>query len=81
MRATPQLTRLIEAVVGNTVDDGGGPTLGEIRAALLHGIVWSDEGELLYAQDTTSYVLELDDLIDRYGIDASARHLVDQTLA
>jgi len=80
MPATPGLTKLFGAIL-ESAPPGSDPTLGDVRAALLRGIIWSEEGELLYAQDITSFVLELDDLIDRYGIDACARHLVDQTLA
>lgn len=76
---SPELESVVSAVLRNA-PEGSEPTLAQVRAALLAGITWSDEGELLYAQDTGSFVLELDDLIDRYGPDACAHQLVDQTL-
>lgn len=80
MPATPELAKILAAILKNA-PPAAEPTLGEVRSALLKGIVWSDEGELLHAQDTTSFVLELDDLIDRVGRNACARHVLDQTLA
>lgn len=80
MPATPELAKILAAILRNA-PPGRELTLGDARRALLEGILWSDEGELLYAQDVTSLVLELDDLIERYGAEARARHAVDQTLA
>ena len=80
MAATPELTRLMEAVLRNA-EPGTEPTLADVREALLTGIVWSGEGELLYAQDTTAFVLELDDLIDCYRMNARARDIVEHTRA
>jgi hypothetical protein len=35
------------------------------------GVSWSREGELLFPQDRTALVIELDELIDAHGPDAS----------
>jgi hypothetical protein len=77
MPVTPRLTKLFGVILESALP-GSEPTLSDVRAALLRESIWSEDGELLYAQDITSCVLDLDDVIDRYGIDACARHLVDQ---
>jgi hypothetical protein len=46
-------------------------TLSQLRSAVVSGDPqWSPEGELLYRQDRISLVVELDQLINRYGADA-----------
>jgi len=67
-----QLSAIMQAVI----DDPGRtrpPTLGEVRAELEQsGVRWTGEGELQFPQDRTSLLIELDDLIGRYGADAPA---------
>ena len=49
------------------------PTLGEVRSEVAQGgMQWSADGELLYPQDRTSLLIELDDLIQQYGEAAPA---------
>ncbi|MGZ8153751.1 MAG: hypothetical protein ACXW2I_05280 [Burkholderiales bacterium] len=69
---TPALTAAILDIVPAT--QGHIPlTLGAARYAIEHErIVWSDDGELLHPQDRTSLVIELDELIDEYGMEAAA---------
>jgi hypothetical protein len=69
---TPELTAAILDIVPAT--QGHIPlTLGAARYAIEHErIFWSSEGELLHPQDRTSLVIELDELIDRHGMDAAA---------
>lgn len=53
------------------------PTLGAVRAALQKsGVTWSREGELLFPQDRTALVIELDELIDAYGARAYAARVL-----
>jgi hypothetical protein len=48
-------------------------TLRNVRDALQHeGVTWSREGELLFPQDRTALVIELDELIDAHGAGAAA---------
>ena len=82
MHATPELSKMIELL---TADSQAltEPTLGDIRRALLEPhVIWSgEEGELLYAQDQTALVIELDELIERYGTQARARDFVERKRA
>ena len=79
--ATPELSNMIE-VLARDAQALSEPTLGDIRAALLEPhILWSGEGELLYAQDQTALVIELDELIERYGAQARARDFVERKRA
>ena len=56
---------------------GRPPTLAEVRAELQQtGVQWTGEGELLHPQDRTSLVIELDELIGRYGADAPVKSFV-----
>lgn len=41
-------------------------------AAQQNGSVWSQEGELLHPQDRTSLLIEIDELIEKHGEEASA---------
>lgn len=69
-RATPELARVIRAVAAQGARS---PTLRAVRAALQKsGVIWSKEGELLFPQDRTALVIELDELIDAYGVKAKA---------
>jgi hypothetical protein len=69
-RATPELARVIRAVAAQGARS---PTLRAVRAALQKsGVTWSKEGELLFPQDRTALVIELDELIDGYGAKAKA---------
>lgn len=78
MHATPELSKIIELLIAESpvADD---PTLGDIRTGPLEPhVFWSKEGELLYAQDQTVFVIELDELIERYGAQAHARDFVER---
>ncbi len=76
--ATPELSNMIE-LLARDAQALSEPTLGDIRAALLEPhVFWSGEGELLYAQDQTALVIELDELIERYGTQACARDFVER---
>jgi hypothetical protein len=69
---TPELAAVIRALMaaGRVARR---PTLGAVRAALQKGgVTWSKDGELLFPQDRTALVIELDELIDRFGMRARA---------
>jgi hypothetical protein len=58
----------------------GRPTLGAVRAAVQKsGVTWSKEGEFLFPQDRTALVIELDELIDRFGVRARAADFLAKT--
>lgn len=70
MRASPELSRTIETI--SAVAGSIPATLGTLRAALQQpGIVWSEDGELLFPQDRTALVIEVDELIDVHGSGAA----------
>jgi hypothetical protein len=49
-------------------------TLKKVRDALQHeGVTWSREGELLFPQDRTALMMELDELIETHGMKARAK--------
>jgi hypothetical protein len=76
LRATPQLSAIIRALA-SARRIARRPTLGAVRAALQKiGVTWSREGELLFPQDRTALVIELDELIDAYGVKAKAVDLL-----
>ncbi|HEY7743542.1 MAG TPA: hypothetical protein VIA19_10900 [Burkholderiales bacterium] len=55
-------------------------TLRNVRDALQHeGVTWSREGELLFPQDRTALVIELDELIDTHGMKARAKNILTRT--
>jgi hypothetical protein len=71
--ASPELSAIMKAVAADPTR-ARPPTLGDVRAALQgSGTQWSQEGELLHPQDRTSLVIELDDLIGRYGAESLAQ--------
>ncbi len=76
--AAPALSQVIELLIaeGKTTKE---PTLGDIRSALLAPhVFWSlAQRELLYAQDQVGLVIELDELIDRYGAQAPAHEFIE----
>jgi hypothetical protein len=62
--STLELARVIRAVAAQGARP---PTLRDVRAASQKsGVTWSKEGELLFPQDRTAFVIELDELIDAY---------------
>ena len=70
--ASPELSMVMKAVAADPSRTGA-PTLADVRAAVQGGgTQWSPEGELLHPQDRTGLVIEIDDLIGRYGADARA---------
>ncbi len=77
VRATPELSRVMKVLIADAQYTSE-LTLGDIRASLLAPhVFWSGEqGELLYAQDQTALVIELDELIERYGAEAPARDFI-----
>lgn len=71
-RTTPELAALIRALVAARRVTRQ-PTLGAVRAALQKiGVTWSREGELLFPQDRTAVLIELDELIEAHGARADA---------
>lgn len=75
-RASPELSAVIRALIAAR-RVARHPTLGAARAALQKtGVTWSREGELLFPQDRTALVIELDELIDARGTRARARDLL-----
>ena len=73
-RAIPELRQVIQSLLdGSAVPPEA--TLIDVRNVLQNGIFISD-GELLYPQDRTFLVIELDELIDRDGPRAAARDYV-----
>ena len=75
-RATPELCTVIRALVASR-RVARRPTLGAVRTAVQKsGVTWSKEGELLFPQDRTALVIELDELIDAYGTKATATDLI-----
>jgi hypothetical protein len=52
-------------------------TLRKVRDELQHeGVTWSREGELLFPQDRTALVIELDELIEKHGMKARAEDIL-----
>jgi len=48
-------------------------SLHDVRIAVQqNSSAWSQEGELLYPQDRTSLLIEIDELIEKHGKEASA---------
>jgi hypothetical protein len=48
-------------------------TLNDVRLALQrNSSAWTQEGELLYPQDRTALLIEIDELIEKHGKEASA---------
>ncbi len=79
--ATPELSNMIE-LLARDAQASSEPTLGDIRAPLLEPhVFWSGEGELLYGQDQTALVIELDELIEHYGTQARARDFIERKRA
>ncbi|MGZ5095120.1 MAG: hypothetical protein ACXWCY_29665 [Burkholderiales bacterium] len=73
--ATPELCQVIDSLIDSS-DVSAEATLSEIRAVLSgEGIFLSGEGELLHPHDRTFLVIELDELIERYGMKAAARDI------
>lgn len=70
-RATPELRQIIESLLDTSAVPSEA-TLSDVRKVLQNGIFISD-GEMLYPQDRTFLVIELDELIDRDGPQAPAR--------
>ena len=71
--ATAELSQLIQSLIASSAVSPDA-TLSDVRKVVLgDGIFVSGEGELLYPQDRTSLVIELDELIDRHGTRAAAR--------
>lgn len=70
-RASPELAAAIQELAGERGRPSG-PTLAEVRSALQSGVTLSPEGELLFPQDRTALVIELDELIETHGMRARA---------
>jgi hypothetical protein len=75
-RASPELSAAIERLAGDPQRKTR-PTLAEVRADLEKtGMQWSPNGELLFPQDRTSQLIEIDELIALYGEQAPALDFV-----
>lgn len=74
--ATPELSRFIAELVDNT-GLSTKATLADLRAILLgNDMFMSGEGEILYKSDRTSFVIELDELIEQHGIETPVGKLM-----
>ena len=52
-------------------------TLRKVRDVLQRqGVTWSREGELLFPQDRTALIIELDELIETHGVKARAKDVL-----
>ena len=71
---SPALSEAIRALTGEG-RLGGRPTLTDLRKALQAGLSWN-EGEIQCPQDRTALVIELDELIDRFGARAGAEDCI-----
>ena len=70
-RASPKLSAAIERLA--SAPERKTLTLAEVRADLEKtGMQWSPNGELLFPQDRTSWLIEIDELIALYGEQAPA---------
>jgi hypothetical protein len=69
--ATPELCQVIESLIGTKAVPPAA-TLSELRNVLVEGIFIGD-GEMLYPQDRTFLVIELDELIECDGAHTPAR--------
>jgi hypothetical protein len=75
VRVSAELSAVIETLL-NDPQHKAPLTLGEVRVDVeKSGLQWSRNGELLYPQDRTSQLIELDDLIERYGAETPALDL------
>ena len=75
MRFSAELSAVIETLL-NDPHRKAPLTLGEVRIDVAKsGLQWSRNGELLYPQDRTSQLIELDDLIELYGAETPALDL------
>jgi hypothetical protein len=75
-RASPELSAAIERLARDP-ERKTPPTLAEVRADLERtGMRWSPNGELLFPQDRTSQLIEIDELIALYGEQAAALDFV-----
>ncbi|MDI5891938.1 MFS transporter [Halomonas rhizosphaerae] len=71
-KATPELAALIHDFM-----DPGSTTLRQVRELLMgDDLMVSDGGEIMYPQDRKWLVNELDELIDRHGLDAPAKEVL-----
>ena len=77
-KASPELSTAIKAIAG-AAGRKTGPTLAKVRAALQRsGMTWSREGELLFPQDRTALLIEIDEFIEIHGALADALALVSR---
>lgn len=75
-KPSPELCAVIRTLV-TARRRKAGPALAIVRAALQgEGMTWSREGELLFPQDRTALLIEIDELIDAYGAGADAAGLI-----
>jgi hypothetical protein len=75
VRVSAELSTVIETFL-NDPQRKAPLTLGEVRVEVEKtGLQWSRNGELLFPQDRTSQLIELDDLIERYGAETPALDL------
>ena len=74
--ATPELSRFIAELVHNA-GVSTTATLADLRAILIgNDMFMSGEGEILYKSDRTSFLIELDELIEQHGIETPVRKLM-----
>ncbi len=74
--ASPELANAIRSIAAQR-GSRRRTTLAAVRKALQKTrVTWSKEGELLFPQDRTALVIEVDELIDACGAGADARALI-----
>lgn len=76
-RATAELSTFMTDIIRTN----GEATLLDVRQALAdsNSLFFSlSEDEILYRQDRSAYVMEIDELIHRLGADTAARDVIDR---
>lgn len=74
--ASPELSAVIRSLAASSSRKTR-LTLAKVRAAMQGpGVTWSREGELLFPQDRTALLIELDELIDAHGARSDALALL-----
>jgi len=70
--ASPELRQLIESLIDSAAVPPSA-TLSDVRRVVLEGGIFIGDGELLFAQDRTFLLNEIDELIERCGAQGPVR--------